>query len=276
MTDNDPAPNPDGSEDEATAGEAASSDPRRAIPDDRLSDEPPEWAKRQARELAAANADVDEAVTGDATVDDVPVVDPTDEHDRDDREDDRVPDVPVEAVEEAERLTRLAREAIDEEAARAYRTRRDRLADEHDYTTRLREDDDTLVLYPEEWVDDGTVQFDRIEDTDRAVEASLSGPGDPDRFREIAAYNDAVVGAVEAAAPADTTETHVATARSLAAFAGNHYVCRLDELTPDMRAEFREEYFPRNGWPTDEQRALLSASIELVERVAADVDDPTG
>ncbi len=236
--------------------------------DEESTADPPEWAKRRARELAATIDDPDApdgagGVAGDRAPDAT-----------DGASDDRAPDVPADAVDEAERLTRLARNATDESAASAYRARREAIADDHGYTSRVRDEDDTLVLYPDEWVADGTVRIDRIEDTDRAVEVSLSGPGDPDRYREVAAYNDAVVDAIEATAPDETVDAHAATARSLAAFASNHYVRRVDDLTPDMRTEFREEYLPRNGWPTDEQRALLSATLELVDRVAADVDDP--
>jgi len=101
-----------------------------------------------------------------------------------DADDDRVPDVPADTVDEAERLTRLARRTEDEAAAAFYRERRDELVTDHDYVPRLREEDDTLVLYPDEWMDDGTVQLDRIETTDRAVEVSLSGPGDAGRYRD--------------------------------------------------------------------------------------------
>jgi hypothetical protein len=225
----------------------------------RTDDEPPEWAKEQARELMAAEDDE----TGG----------PVEDDDRTDPNEDgaeRVPDVPAEVVDEAERLTRLARRAADPAAAEGYRDRRDELVTDHEYTPRLREEDDTLVLYPEEWMDDGTVQLDRIETTDRAVEVSLSGPGDADRYREIAAYNDAVADAV-ADAHADA---HAETARSFAAFMSNHYVRAVDDATPDMRAEFREEYLPRNGWPSDEQLAVLDESLDVIESVAADVDGP--
>ena len=214
----------------------------------RTDDEPPEWAKERAREVMAAET-ADEEEGGDA---------------------DRVPDVPGEAVDEAERLTRLARRTEDEAAAAFYRERRDELVDGYDYVPRLRDEDDTLVLYPEEWMDDGTVQLDRIETTDRAVEVSLSGPGDADRYREIAAYNDAVADAVAEA----HDEVHADTAQSFAAFMSNHYVRAVDDATPDMRAEFREEFFPRNAWPTDEQRAALEESLETIERVAAALDEP--
>ncbi|GAA0520303.1 hypothetical protein SAMN04488066_1278 [Halorubrum aquaticum] len=227
----------------------------------RTDDEPPEWAKERARELMAAEeeagrpTEVDENGPGEPGEDDGT---------------DRVPDVPAEVVDEAERLTRLAREAVDPAAVEEYRDRRDELAADHEYTPRLREEDDTLVLYPEEWMESGTVQLDRIEDTDRAVEVSLSGPGDADRYREVAAYNDAVVDAI--ADRAD--EVHVETARSFAAFMSNHYVRTVDDATPEMRAEFREEFFPRNAWPTDEQRAVLEESLETIERVATAIDEP--
>jgi len=140
-------------------------------------DEPPEWAKEQAREMMAAEepSDDEETEKGDGGE--------TEEGDgeRDaDADDDRVPDVPADTVDEAERLTRLARRTEDEAAAAFYRERRDELVTDHDYVPRLREEDDTLVLYPDEWMDDGTVQLDRIETTtDGAVEVSL----DRDRRR---------------------------------------------------------------------------------------------
>ncbi|EMA62349.1 DUF7108 domain-containing protein [Halorubrum kocurii] len=228
----------------------------------RTDDEPPEWAKERAREVMAA--ETDDGTTGDGT---------SEGADADAGGDaDRVPDVPAEVVDEAERLTRLARGTEDEAAAAFYRERRDELVDGYDYVPRLREDDDTLVLYPDEWMDDGTVQLDRIETTDRAVEVSLSGPGDADRYREIAAYNDAVADAV-----AETHDAvHADTAQSFAAFMSNHYVRAVDDATPDVRAEFREEYLPRNGWPSDEQLAVVDESLGVIESVAADVDGPEG
>ncbi|GAB6879172.1 hypothetical protein JCM17823_14460 [Halorubrum gandharaense] len=225
-------------------------------------EEPPEWAKERARELAAAT-DADDA-DGEG-----------DENGTDD-EPERAPDVPVDVVDEAERLTRLAREAEaadgaeTEAAAELYRERRDELVNGHGYEPRIRDEDDTLVLYPAEWVDDDTVRFDRIENTDRAVEVSLSGAGDTDRYRAVADYNEAVADAVAEA----HGEVHGDNARRFAEFMSNHYVREVDDATPDMRAEFREEYFPRNAWPTDEQQAELERSLELVRQVAADVTDP--
>jgi len=220
----------------------------------RTNDDPPEWAKERAREVMAAEESAsDEGDNG------------TDAGDAD-----RVPDVPVEVVDEAERLTRLARRSEEDAAAAFYRERRDELVTEHGYVPRLREDDDTLVLYPDEWMADGTVRLDRIETTERAVEVSLSGPGDADRYDEVAAYNEAVADAVADA----HGEPHAGTARSFAAFMSNHYVRAVDDATPEVRAEFREEYLPRNGWPTDEQLAVVEESLAVIESVAAEVDGP--
>ncbi|MFY4815332.1 DUF7108 domain-containing protein [Haloarcula sp. AONF1] len=235
----------------------------------RTDDEPPEWAKERAREMMAAEEDAE--ANGPADADD-----PADAAESPDRDEERVPDVPAEAVDEAERLTRLAREAESaeptpeiEQAADQYRERRDALAAEYGYTARVRDEDDALVLYPDEWMEEGTVQLDRVEDTDRAVEVSLSGPGDADRYREVAAYNEAVAEAV-AEREADV---HARTAETFAAFMSNHYVRPVDDATPKMRAEFREEYLVRNGWPTDEQLAVADESLSVIESVAADVDE---
>jgi hypothetical protein len=237
----------------------------------RTDDDPPEWAKERAREMMAAE-EADAEADGPADADD-----PADAADAPDRDDERVPDVPAAAVDEAERLTRLAREAESaeptpeiEEAADQYRERRDALAAEYGYTARIRDEDDALVLYPDEWMDDGTVQLDRVEDTDRAVEVSLSGPGDADRYREVAAYNEAVAEEV-AEREADV---HARTAETFAAFMSNHYVRPVDDATPGMRAEFREEYLVRNGWPTDDQLDAVDESLSVIESVAADVEEP--
>jgi hypothetical protein len=177
--------------------------------------------------------------------------------------------LPDDVVDEAERLTRLARRVGDPAEAAAYEAERDRLLADHGFIARVREADDTLVCYPAEWVEDGTVQFDRIEDTTRAAEVTLSGPGD-DPWDEVEMHNAAVVERVHEAAAEDAA-VHAANARALADFAGNHYAKRVDNLTESEVAEFRAEYYPRNAWPSDRQRALLSASLSVVETV---VDPP--
>jgi hypothetical protein len=170
-------------------------------------------------------------------------------------------ELPEDAVDEVERLTRLAREAVDEAEAAAYREERDQLLDAHEYTCRVRSDDtgDVLVCHPREWVDDGVIRPERVDDTDRGVEVRLSGPGDPDDWEAVEAQNSRVVEAVREA----HGSVHGETARALADFMGNHYAKPITEATEDELAEFREQYFPRNAWPTDEQRSLLEESVRL-------------
>ncbi|MCU4801085.1 rnhA operon protein [Halobacteria archaeon HArc-gm2] len=170
-------------------------------------------------------------------------------------------ELPDDVVAEAERLTRLARQAVDPAESKAYRTERDALIGEYDYTVRIREDDDAdvLVCYPSEWMDDGTVRTERIEDVDRGVERRLSGAGDPDDWEAVAETNDELVEDVAA----DHEDVHAANARALADFASNHYAKPITELTRSELREFIEEYLPRNAWPTDRQLARVEASVEV-------------
>ncbi|MFB6256871.1 MAG: rnhA operon protein [Haloplanus sp.] len=169
-------------------------------------------------------------------------------------------DLPREVVTAAERLTQLARRAIDDAEAAAYeRDREERLA-EHGFTARVRESDDTLVLHPAEWLDGDTARMDRIEDTDRAVEVSLSGGGDPDAWDEVETHNAAVVERVAERAGG----VHATNARAFADFMGNHYARRMETATAAELAEFLTEYYPRNAWPSDEQRDAVEQSLEHV------------
>lgn len=208
---------------------------------------------------------------------------------------------PDEVVEEAVRLTRLARRVDEEDAARDYRERRDRLLDRHGYAARVRTEGGALggagrsrpspesadqpadrpadrartadrnlgrravlVCYPTEWVVEGTVDPDRIEDTSRAVERRITGPGEGAEWEAIEAHNRAVAEQVAA----DHGPVHGANARAFADFMGNHYARRVESATAAEVAEFLEEYFPRNAWPTDDQRAVVERSVELVRERA--------
>lgn len=181
-------------------------------------------------------------------------------------------DLPADAVEDAERLTRLAREAIDDAEAAAYRARRDDLLAEHGYACRVREEErgETLVCYPADWLVDGVVDFDRVEDVSDAVEVSLSGPGDAEDWATVEAHNRALVDAVRDA----HGDVHGDNAAALADFMGNHYARRIEDATGREVEEFRTEYFPRNAWPTDAQRAALAESIRLVFEAAG--EEPPG
>jgi hypothetical protein len=177
-------------------------------------------------------------------------------------------ELPHDVVETATQLTRRARQARDESSAEHHRDRRAALLDEHGYAARVRQEDarEILVLYPEDWLaDDGTVRTGDIEDLERAVEVPLTGPGDPDDWDELDAHNRRVVERVRER----QGEVHGDNAAAFADFMGNHYAKPIEQATPEERAEFREEYFPRNAWPTDEQSAVVGESVELAVEVAA-------
>lgn len=177
-------------------------------------------------------------------------------------------DLPEDVVREAERLTRLARDAVDDNATEAYRARRDDLLADHGFVARVRDSDDTLVCHPDEWLDDdGQVELDDVEDTDRAAEVSLSGPG------EQGDYEDAVARNAELAARVrdEHGDVHGDNAAAFATFMNNHYARPMDTAGERERTEFREEFFPRNAWPSDEQRAVLEESLDLVFAVADEI-----
>ncbi|PGF17835.1 rnhA operon protein [Natrinema sp. CBA1119] len=186
----------------------------------------------------------------------------------DDATDPSKSDIPREVVDEVERLTRLERTAVDENEVEAYENRSDELLDEHDFTSRIRNEDgdDVLVLHPEEWHEDGVIRTDRIEDIDRAVEIPLEGAESPDDWEAVDEHNRDLVAAVRA----DHGDVHGDNAAMLADFAGNHYAKPMDELTGDELAEFRTEYVVRNAWPSEKQQNVLAESIELVFEAATE------
>ncbi|MFB6296288.1 MAG: rnhA operon protein [Halobacteriales archaeon] len=184
-------------------------------------------------------------------------------------------ELPEDVIAAAERLTRLARRAADEAEAAAYREDRDDRLAEYGFTARVREEDagEVLVLHPGEWVEEGTIRIDRIEDTGRAIERRLSGPGEESAFERVDAHNREVVARIEARAG----PVHAANATAFADFMGNHYARRVETATPAELREFLAEYFPRNAFPTDEQRATVEESLRLVfavtDREAPEVPD---
>ncbi|CQH48411.1 uncharacterized protein HHUB_1413 [Halobacterium hubeiense] len=179
-------------------------------------------------------------------------------------------DLPDDVVDEAERLTRLTRDAVDDAAAEAYRERRDALLADHGFVPRVRERDDTLVCYPGDWLDDdGRVQLDDVEDTDRAAEVSLSGPGEQGDYEAAAARNEELVERVRER----HGDVHGDNAAAFAEFMNNYYARPMDAADDREREEFLDEYFPRNAWPTDEQRERVEASLDLISEVAAEDGD---
>lgn len=183
--------------------------------------------------------------------------------------DDETGELPEAVVDGAARLTRLARDAVDENEAAAYRDRRAEMLADHDFTSRVREEDETLVLHPAEWMDDGVVRVERIEDTDRAYEIPLTGADVDGDWDAVEEHNAAVVDAVEA----EYGATHAANARIFADFMGNHYLRRADTASRDEIREFLTEYYPRNAWPSKKQESVVRESVERVFE-AADADVP--
>ncbi len=189
----------------------------------------------------------------------------TDEPVEEDEEEADAP-LPEAVVEEAERLTRLARDAVDGNEAAAYRDRRGTLLSAHGYTARRRSEDhgEVLVLHPSEWVEDGVIRVEDVDDVSRAVEVPLDGTGDPDEWDEVEAHNRALAEEVES----EHGPVHGANAHAFADFMGNHYARPVERATERQVREFTEEYFPRNAWPSEDQREVLDRSLDLLfERV---------
>lgn len=174
--------------------------------------------------------------------------------------------LPDDVIDRATTLTRRARGAADENERIASLDERDGLLQEYGYAARLRDGDtgETLVLYPDEWVEGGTVRFDRIADTDRAIERPLSGPGSDADWDEIDRHNRAVADRVRER----YGDVHGETASAFADFLSNHYAKPVEMATADEREEFRTEYFVRNAWPSDRQRERVTESLRLIVEVA--------
>ena len=177
--------------------------------------------------------------------------------------------LPKHVIERVETLTRRARTTVDEHEREAYRRERDTVLNNHEYEARVREGDtgETLVLYPTEWIDGGTVRIERIADTSRAVERPISGPGADADWETIDSHNRAVAAQVRTA----HDEVHGATAAAFADFMSNHYAKPIEAATAGEREEFRTEYFPRNAWPSDEQRRQVDESVQLTIDAANDI-----
>jgi hypothetical protein len=170
-------------------------------------------------------------------------------------------ELPEAVIERAVTLTRRARSAVDDNERAAYLADRDDLLAESGFRARVRDEDRAvLVLYPEEWVEDGTVCPERIENIDRGVERPLEGVGETDDWETIDAHNRDLADAVADEHGPD----HGANAHALADFMGNHYSKPIESATREELELFLEEYFLRNAWPTDDQKAVVRESVRLV------------
>ena len=178
-------------------------------------------------------------------------------------------ELPEDVQKEAERLTRLAHGAHDPDEAAAYEDDRDSLLAEYGFDARVRPEDDTLVLYPAEWVAEGVIRPERVDDVERGVEIPLEGGGDEGEWDAIEAHNAALVEAVAESHGA----VHAANARAFADFMGNHYLQRVETATGRQVREFLDEYFPRNAWPSEAQAAAVVDSLDRLFD-AADAELP--
>ena len=174
--------------------------------------------------------------------------------------------LPESVVEETETLARRARRASDHAEAAAYRERRDELLAMYEFTARIREDDgdEVLVCHPAEWVVDGTVRPERIEEIDRAVEIHLDGPGDPDAWEEVAEHNETTARQVRKR----HGEVHGENAAAFAEYMNNHYAKPIESATAREVELFLEDYFVRNVWASDDQEAVVEESVELTLEIA--------
>lgn len=175
--------------------------------------------------------------------------------------------LPRPVIDDAERLTRLERNAVDDEEAAAYEAELETLLEDHEYTARIRtEDDDVLVLHPQEWHDEGTgvIRTDQIDDLERAVEIPLEGTGDPDDWDAVDEHNRDLAARVREA----HGDVHGDNAEVLADFVSNHYAKPIESVTGPELTEFRTDYYVRNAWPSKKQRAVVDDSIELVYKTA--------
>ncbi|MDY7081762.1 MAG: hypothetical protein SXQ77_04995, partial [Halobacteria archaeon] len=133
---------------------------------------------------------------------------------------------------------------------------RDALAAKHGYRARLR-DDDTLVLYPDDWVEEGEVRVEDIEDTSRAVEVPLEGHRDWEEARDM---NDEILDELKR----DTEDFHYENARAFAEFTENHYSMSVKDVRPKHVREFLEDYYVRNTWTSEEAQEKVEASLYVV------------
>ena len=168
--------------------------------------------------------------------------------------------LPESVLEDVERLTRLARASRTDRERHAYRERRESLLDAHGYRARVRNEDETLVCYPTDWIEDGTVQVDRIDDRSSAIEIPLAEAADPDDWEAVDAENRAVVAAVEEANGAE----HAANAKAFADFMSNHRARPIASATAADVETFLGDYYVRNAWPSPEERAIVTDSLALV------------
>lgn len=165
----------------------------------------------------------------------------------------------------ARQFARQEHGATPTEAA-TLRARREALLEEYGFHSRIREDErgSVLVCYPSEWIDDGTVVRSAIDDIDRAVEIPLFGGPDQASWTELAEANTRLATRVRE----EHGDIHGENAEAFVEFMNNHRSRPVSTAEEDDIREFLAEYYPRNAWPSDEEKAVVEESIELLLAVA--------
>ncbi len=176
------------------------------------------------------------------------------------------------AVERVRELTRRIRAGDDRATSDDLHRRRERLLAAMDAHLHVRDDDPpVLVLYPDAWVDDGTVHPERIDDRSRAREVPLEPEPASAGWGAVMETNMAVAEAVTERHGPD----HGANAVALAEYLSNHHCRLIDDATEAELQTFLREYYPRNVWPTPHQAAIVRTSVERARVVAADGTAPS-
>ncbi|MFB6198554.1 MAG: rnhA operon protein, partial [Halobacteriaceae archaeon] len=178
-------------------------------------------------------------------------------------------DIPPEDVDKIVRLTKLSLRATDPDEAEAYREHRDSIAEDHEYLVRLR-DGDTVICHPEEWLDDeGKIKMNAIDDTDRAIEREFDTGRADESWERIDSHNKDIARRVFE----EYGATHGENAKAFADYMSNHVAKRVEDASSTEIDVFLRDYYPRNAWPSDEQRTLVVKSIRHMLEIAEDAQD---
>ena len=157
-------------------------------------------------------------------------------------------------VDEVARLSRIGVSG-DNEA----RERRDEVAGEKGYEARVR-DDGTLVLHPDDWLDeDGVVDMEAF-DADEAYEVPLDGGGFDDARRR---NEDLLEDFAE-----DADETEMFNAHAFVEFCENHHAVAVEKAREKHVDSFLNDYYVRNVWADEEAEERVEGSLRALLREA--------
>jgi hypothetical protein len=171
--------------------------------------------------------------------------------------------LPSSVQEKVVSLTRRSRRESNDN----HLNRRDQILDKYDLEARVRDEDDTLVIYPTEWIDsNGNIDFSEVDDKNNAIEISLSGPNKDADWEEVYQYNMRIVSRVRD----EFGDVHAKNIEEFGEFLANHYLKKITEATEEEKKDFMNEFFVRNVWSTDKQESVLDDSLEIVEEVTKD------